>query len=155
MADTFTVNYKLRLPQLGKKPWKSDWDNNFTKIDQLLGGLIIDGSVCAKCATSIDPTAISAFIESTTGDLTGAASIPAGETAEIRIDHSADIVFDFPLDPIFLAPVGVNCILVGDRTVALNASEYGGVFVVRVENHTGSTLLVTSVTWLRKGFKLS
>jgi hypothetical protein len=154
MADTFTANYKLHLPQLGKKPWKSDWDFNFTKIDQLLGGLIIDGSVCAKCADAIDGGAISAFIETTDGSLAGAGDIPAGETHEIRIDHSGDKVFDFPLDPIFTVPGDVNCILIGDRN-ALDATEYGGVFVVRVENHSGDTVAVADIAWLRKGLKLS
>lgn len=154
MADTFTTNLKLRLPQLGKKPWKSDWDFNFTKLDQIIGGLTVDGSVCAKCAETIDGTAIIPFIQSVTGDLTGMTSIPAGETNEVRIDHTADIIFDFPLEAIFTAPGNVNCVLLADRN-ALDASEYGGVFSVRVENHSGSTVNGSDVSWLRKGLKLS
>jgi hypothetical protein len=152
--DTFTTNLKLHLPQLGKKPWKSDWDFNFTKMDQIIGGLTIDGSVHAKIADTILGSAITPFIQSVTGDLTGSSAIPAGETHEIRIDHSGDIVFDFPLEPIFTAPGDVNCVCIGDRN-ALNATEYGGVFVVRIENHSLATVNVGDVSWLRKGLKLS
>jgi hypothetical protein len=154
MADTFTANLKLHLPQLGKKPWKSDWDFNFTKLDQIIGGLTIDGSVCAKCAETIHGDALVPFIQSATGDLSGASAIPAGETHEVRIDHSSDIVFDFPLEPIFTAPGNVNCVLLADRN-ALDATEYGGVFVIRVENHSDSTVNAGDVSWLRKGLKLS
>ena len=154
MADTFTANLKLHLPQLGKKPWKSDWDFNFTKIDQLLGGLTIDGSVCAKCAETIDGTALVPFIESATGDLTGIAAIPDGETHEIRVDHSADVVFDFPLEPTFTVPGGCNLVLLYERN-ALDATEYGGVFVVRIENHSGGVVNGGDISWLRKGLKLT
>lgn len=154
MADTTTINYKLKLPQLGKKPWKTDWDFNFTKVDQLLGGLIIDGSVHAKVADSIDGSSLEPFIQSTTGTLAGASDIPAGETHEIRIDHSGDMVFDLPLTPIFTVPDDVNCLLIADRS-ALDANEYGGVFVVRVENHSGSTVAAGDIAWLRKGLKIS
>jgi hypothetical protein len=43
---------------------------------------------------------------------------------------------------------------VGDRT-ALDDGEYGGIFVVRIENHSESDVNATDVTWLRKGFVLS
>lgn len=153
MADTFTTNLKLHLPQLGKKPWKTDWDFNFTKLDQIIGGLTVDGSVHAKVADSIPGTALAPFIQSATGDLSGISDIGAGETHEIRIDHSTDIVFDFPLAPIFVAPTDVNCLAIYERTT-LNATEYGGVFVVRIENHSALPVAGTDVTWLRKGLKL-
>lgn len=153
MADTFTTNLKLHLPQLGKKPWKSDWDFNFTKLDQVIGGLTVDGSVHAKVADSIPGSALVPFIQSVTGDLTGA-TIDAGETREYRVDHTADIIFDFPLEPIFTAPGGVNLTLLQERN-ALDATEYGGIFKVRVENSTDTPVLGSDIVWLRKGFKLS
>lgn len=154
MADTFTALLKFRLPQLGKKPWKSDWDFNWTKIDQLLGGLTVDGSVCAKCAETIDGGALVPLIETITGDLTGIAAIPDGETHEIRIDHTSDMIFDFPMDPIFTVPTGCNLLLLAERN-ALSSTELGGIFVVRIENHSGSTVNGGDISWLRKGFKLS
>lgn len=154
MADTFTTNLKLHLPQLGKKPWKSDWDFNFTKLDQVIGGLTVDGSVHAKIADSIPGSALVPFIQSVTGDLDGMSTLAAGETTEVRVDHTSDIIFDFPLEPIFTAPGGVNIFVLCERN-ALSAAEYGGVFKIRVENHTDSPLLGTDVSWLRKGLALS
>lgn len=153
MADTFTINLNLRLPQLGKKPWKADWDFNFTRIDQILGGLTIDGSVPAKVAETVLGGALTPFIDSVSGTLSGAASIPDGDTHEIRVDHSADLVFDLPIEPIVTAPGGVNCVLLAERNT-LNATEAGGVFVLRVENHSGSTVAGADIAWLRKGLKL-
>lgn len=154
MADTFTTHLNLHLPQLGKKPWKSDWDFNFNTLDQILGGLTVDGSVCAKCAESIQGTAISAFIQSVTGDLAGAPAIPPGETHEIRVDHSADIIFEVPLEPIVTAPGNVNCSLMRERN-ALTTAEHGGVFIIRVENRSGSGVNGDDISWLRRGLKLT
>lgn len=155
MAGTVTVNLHLKLPQLGKKPWKSDWDFNFTLLDQIVGGLTVDGSVPAKVAETILGSALTPFVQSVSGDLAGAAPIPAGEAREIRIDHTGDIVFDIPLEPIFTVPsTDINIVLLGDRWV-LNNDEYGGVFVVRVENHSTSVLNGINVSWLRKGLKFT
>lgn len=154
MADTFTTHLNLRLPQLGKKPWKSDWDFNFNLIDQILGGLTVDGSVCAKCADSISGAALTPLIQSVTGDLSGAPAIPAGETHEIRVDHTGDIIFDIPLEPIFTAPTNVNCSLMRERS-ALTTAEHGGVFVVSIANRSGAQVTTDSISWLRRGLKLT
>lgn len=155
MANTVTANLKLKLPQLGKKPWKSDWDFNFTLLDQLIGGLTVDGSVHAKIADSIPGSALAPFIQVITGDLTSIPTIPAGETKEIRVDHTADKIFEVPCDPIFTTPsVDINTLVLGDRS-GLTSSEYGGVFVVRVENHSESDISGSDITWMRKGFKIS
>lgn len=154
MADTLTTNLKLRLPRLGKKPWKSDWDFNFTKVDQIVGGLTIDGSVCAVCAETIHGTALVPYIQMITGDLSGISPILPGETREFRVDHTTQMVFDLPSSPIFDPPADVNVIVLADRGV-LTATEYGGVFYVRVENRSSSSVSGTALSWMRKGLKIS
>jgi len=150
-----TVNLHLKLPPLGKKPWKSDWDTNFTILDQQVGGLTVDGSVPAKVAETILGSALTPFVQSVSGDLATAAVIPAGESHEIRVDHTLDVVFDIPLSPIFTTPsTDVNVVLLGDR-YALNNDEYGGVFLVRVENHATTDLNGADVSWIRKGLKFT
>lgn len=153
MADTLTVNLKLRLPRLGKKPWKSDWDFNFTKIDQLLGGLVIDGSTCAVCAQTIHSTALDPYIISITGDL-GSVTIPAGETREYRVNHSSLATFRLPSDPIFTAPTNVNVVILAERN-ALTAFEYGAVFHVRIENRSDTDVSGTLLTWMRRGIVIT
>lgn len=155
MANTVTANMKFKLPQLGKKPWKSDWDTNWTIADQVLGGLTVDGSVHAKIADAIPGSALTPFIQTVSGDLSAAAPIPAGETHEMRVDHSADLIFDIPSDPIFLVPsTDVNVVLLGERQ-ALSDTETGGVFTVRIENHSDSTVNGSDISWQRKGLKTS
>ena len=161
MADTFTTLLHLVLPRLGKKPWHNDWYFNFRTIDQILGGMWNGDLVnpCAKCADAVNGGAITPFIQSVEGDLSGAASIPAGETHEIRVDHSTGIdgkVFDVPLEPIISVPnQNVNAVLLADRAVGLDATEYGGVFVIRIENHSDSTVNGADITWKRKGLVLT
>lgn len=155
MANQVTINLGLKLPQLGKKPWKSDWDFNWTLIDQILGGLTIDGSVVAKVAETIQGSALTPFITTVSGDLSGVTSVAAGESSEYRVDHTSDVIFDIPLAPIFTVPsTDINVVLLGERQ-ALNASEYGGVFVVRIENHSDAVVAGADISWMRKGFKIS
>jgi len=151
MADTVTVNLKLKLPRLGKKPWKREWDFNFTLLDQKVGG-ILDGSIAAKRAETIDPTALVPYIQSVSGTLSGVI-VPSEEVREVRMDHSSTMVFDLPLNPIFVVPINVNIVLLGDRA-SLSASEYGGIFIVRIENHSNSSVDGATINWTRKGIKL-
>jgi len=156
MADTFTTILKLVLPQLGRKPWKKDWDKNFKTLDQYVGGglyIANDDTVHAFIADTIEKSAVSSFIVTLTGSL-DPASIPTGETHEIRVDTGTTL--DFPLPPIFNLSgfPDVNAIILADRQ-ALTVAEEGRFFVVRIENHSAGTVAGSSLNWSRKGLVLT
>lgn len=150
MPDTPTPKRGYLRPKLGKKPWKKEWDFNFGKLDSDVGGLI-DGTVSAGNALSIQGAALAAFFQETTGTLSG--SFSDGTTTIVEIDHSATIIFDIPTEPVFTNISGVTFILVGNRATTGN-SDYGGKFRVQVTNNSGSPLDGTTVTWRRKGLKV-
>lgn len=152
MADPTTPNRGLRLPALGKKPWKSDWDFNFEQLDGDIGD-ILRGTLTVGEAASIQPGALTPFITSVSGDL-GAISVPDGEIQEFSVDHSVQVRFDIPAEPIFIVPAGVTIVLLGNRS-GLTFDAYGGTFQVRVENFSGSSLSGASVNWQRKGWKIT
>lgn len=152
MPDSPTPKRGLLRPRLGKKPWKTDWDFNFLKLDTDVGGLI-DGTIPAGRALRVFGSAVSAFIYVATGDL-GAASIPAGEVQEIFVDHTASVIFDLPAAPAFSPIADVHFVLLGEL-VSTNDTNYGGTFIVRVENYSASTVLGVSILWRRKGLKFS
>ena len=156
MADTFTSILKLVLPQLGRKPWKKDWDKNFKTLDQYVGGglyIANDDTVHAFVADTVLGSAISSFVVTLTGSL-DPASIPTGETHEIRVDTGTTL--DFPLPPIFdLSSLpDVNAIILADR-LDLTDAEEGRFFAVRIENHSAGTVAGSALSWRRKGLVLT
>lgn len=150
MPDTPTPKRGYLRPKLGKKPWKKEWDFNWGKADDDVGGLL-DGTKPAGKALSIDPTALIAAIIEITGDL-GASTFLDATSIDTEVDHTGTLTYALPAEPIFLAPGGVKIIPLSDRT-ALTTADYGGKFRVRVENNSGGAVNGTSITWKRRGIK--
>lgn len=153
MPDTPTPNIGLKRPRLGSKPWKSDVDFNWGKIDSEIGGLKT-GTVTAGVARNIEGAALTPFIDELTGTLSGT-TIAGQSNVTISVDHSSVLIFDLPAVPIFAPPAGVQCLPVQTRLSSLNNVEYGGKFAVRVENSGISSVNGVNITWRRKGIKVS
>jgi len=152
MPNTPTPKRGLLRPPLGKKPWKSDWDFNFLKLDNDVGGMI-DGTIAVGNSTRFGNKLPADYIQSTTGDLSGIDFLD-NQIRIVKVDHSASIVFDLPSEPIFVMPTsGIRAVMQGERDSSSDTN-YGGTFYVGIENSTGSTISGVLITWKRKGFKL-
>lgn len=150
MPDTPTPKLGLLRPKLGKKPWKKEWDFNMGLLDNKVGGLI-DGTVSAGNALSVQGAAIVSFLRETTGTVTG--TFNDGTTTDVTVDHSATIIFDLSTQPVFTTIAGVAFILLANRPSTANIDE-GGKFTVRIVNTSGGPVLGSSMSWRRKGLKL-
>lgn len=151
MADTPTPKRGLLRPPLGKKPWKEDWDYNFLKLDNDVGG-IVDGSIAIGNATRFANKLPSEYVGSITGTFTGV-SFFDNQIRVVKVDHSGDVIFDVPSDPVFVVSSGIRVIPEGNRDGTTDI-DYGGIFFVRVENSSGSTVDGSTIAWKRKGFKV-
>lgn len=150
MADTPTSKLGLFRPRLGKKPWKREWDFNFSLLDDRVGG-ILDGTYTVGKAAAIEPTALIAAIVEITGNLSPN-SFPNAVSTDIEVDHTSSAVFAMPASPIFLVTGGVKIIQLLDRTT-LGTNDYGGKFRIRVENNSGGTVAGSTITWARRGIR--
>jgi len=151
MPDTPTPKIGLLRPKLGKTPWKKEWDFNMGLLDTDVGGLL-DGSVPAGKALTIDPTALIPIVVEISGNL-GSTTFPDQTTTSIIIDHSSTVSYILPAEPIFTAPVNVTIQSVGNRN-GLTPTDYGGRFQVNVTNTSGAPVTGTSIQWKRRGIKV-
>jgi hypothetical protein len=146
-----TPNRGFILPAIGTRPWKAIEDFNWRKADADLGGLI-NGTIPAGVAASVVPTAITPYVLSVTGTLSGTI-FPASGVLDVLVSHANAVVFDVPASPIFQVPAGVSCIMLGNLTDTSNAS-YGGTFAVRVQNNNSANVDGATISWRRKGLRL-
>lgn len=154
MAISPTPKRGYLRPRLGTRPWKNEWDYNFTKLDSDVGGLL-DGTLNAKNAENVVGIWYAAHTTQVSGDLNTGGLIADGTSQDIRVDHSADVIFDLPCEPIVEITLGgVHATLLADRQNLTNG-EYGGGFVVRVENTSGADIDPAFLTWTRKGWKFA
>lgn len=154
MPDTPTPKRGFLRPKLGKRPWKSEWDTNWLKADNDIGGLI-DGSIPAGAASEVTGTWYVAHILQLSGTLDIGGLIDDGVHQDIRVDHISAGVFDLPGEPIFtITTPSVHAVLLYERSL-VSVNERGGVFVVRIENNSGSSFDPSTVTWSRKGWKFA
>lgn len=155
MPDTPTPKIGLVRTSLGSKPWKKGQDYNWALLDTLVGGLQ-DGSVPAGVANTVALSALTALVQSTSGDLTSIGNMADGVLTKVIVDHSADKLFDFPCEPIVACTVsGVDISILANRAISLNSTEYGGKFCITINNQSGGTLAGSTITWVRKGLKFS
>lgn len=147
-----TPNRGYELPVLGKKPWKTDWDTNFTKVDSDVGGLV-SGTTPAGKANTIAGAALSTFVQTISGTLTSN-TVPDGTTLDLVVDHSGTKIFDVPCSPIFInVPSNVTVYITGTRTGSTSA-DLGGKFSIQVANNSGSSINTSVISWYRKGIKI-
>ena len=150
MPDTPTPKLGLLRPPLGKKPWKEDWDFNFLKLDNIVGGLV-DGTVQAGDTILIGGKTPAQLVQTVSGTLAGI-DVLDNTVRQVEIDHSTDVVFDSPSAPRLVVPSGVRSVVVGDSE-SLSSTAYGGTFRISIENSSGATVSGVNITWRRSGYK--